>query len=552
MTPRRFKIISGVWLALVSLGLAGARAQPGPPLNVSQVAGQTTFFWTNNSSIFILQSVTNLAHPVNWTWPGMVGFFGQTNVQVNGPQNFFRLSQVTPLFQFAVFYNLDLEANPGGASYINGDVWCNGNLWTSPAGPLTFGGQVGATGQINYTRNPNDPFANGSSNNVIYTFTTNNPMPNAGPLGFAVPVSTNANRSLANFLQLMNLPPASLAPPDFEAAYSSNGLSYYYNAVDLIISNSPKGLKGTFGTNITVFYQNPNNPLNYLIPVPGDVLVYSNVTVVGPIRTTNFVTAYSWVTNASFYDYREGDTVQAVQINVAAMNTWLTNAAGTGGLQYNTLNDSGGTSKGHLINSIYVYNSVPLVSNSQLPAVRLINGAILPPHGLTVITPQPLYVWGNYNIETNATGGSSAGTTNTTYTLPAAIMADAVTVLSARWLDSYTSSTSLSTRLVGNTLTVNAAVIEGIVPSFTDAGSVKHYSGGLENYFRLLENWSGQSLWYNGSFVAMFPSQYATNYWQSPGVYYQVPTRDWGLDQNFKNFFKLPPLTPYVVNFVTP
>jgi hypothetical protein len=69
----------------------------------------------------------------------------------------------------------------------------------------------------------------------------------------------------------------------------------------------------------------------------------------------------------------------------------------------------------------------------------------------------------------------------------------------------------------------------------------------VENFLRLLENWSGSTLWYNGSIVVMFPSQYATNYWQAPGSspdYYNVPTRKWAFDTNFENYLNLPPMTP--------
>jgi hypothetical protein len=42
----------------------------------------------------------------------------------------------------------------------------------------------------------------------------------------------------------------------------------------------------------------------------------------------------------------------------------------------------------------------------------------------------------------------------------------------------------------------------------------------------------------------MFPSIYATSFWQVPGNYYGVPTRHWNFDVNFTNPNKLPPLTP--------
>ena len=78
------------------------------------------------------------------------------------------------------------------------------------------------------------------------------------------------------------------------------------------------------------------------------------------------------------------------------------------------------------------------------------------------------------------------------------------------------------------------------------------YSGGVENFIRLLENWNSFTLTYNGSIVVMFPSQYATNKWQQTGVYYTAPRRNWAFDVNFTDPNQLPPLTPVVENFITP
>jgi hypothetical protein len=262
-------------------------------------------------------------------------------------------------------------------------------------------------------------------------------------------------------------------------------------------------------------------------------------------HTTNYF--YSFVTNVSFYDYRETKTVKAVQLDVGKFNTWLTTS--TSGQTFNSRNTSGITSKGHPINLVYVYNSIPPASGSPgvLPAVRVINGQELLPSGFTVATPFPLYVLGNYNTTTN---GSTFSTIlgDTTNTYPAALMGDAITVLSAGWNDNlYTSSYPLSARPSVNT-TINAATLQGIVPS-----DGTHYSGGVENFLRLLENWSSATtLTYNGSIVVMFPSQYANSPWPGSGTVYGVPTRRWGFDPNFLNLGKLPPGTPMVVNQAGP
>jgi hypothetical protein len=182
-----------------------------------------------------------------------------------------------------------------------------------------------------------------------------------------------------------------------------------------------------------------------------------------------------------------------------------------------------------------------MINGAQLPSTTDPGGSGRTSSGLTVTTPQPIYIKGDYNVQTSA--GTSSGA-NTTYTYPAAIMGDAITVLSSSWNDTgsaYLAGGSLGSRNASST-TINAAALEGIVQSTNSGGN--HYSGGIENFMRLEEDWTGDTLTYNGSIVVMFPSIYATSFWQIPGNYYQPPTRHWGFDVNFTNPGKLPPLTP--------
>src|SRR5207245_667413 len=92
--------------------------------------------------------------------------------------------------------------------------------------------------------------------------------------------------------------------------------------------------------------------------------------------------------------------------------------------------------------------------------------------------------------------------------------------------------------------TVNAAVLTGIVYS-TDASS-NHFSGGVMNLPRLLEDWGNgtDKLTLNTSIVNLFNSVQATNWFMNPGVYYYAPTRQFSFDNNFTNSVKLPPGTP--------
>jgi hypothetical protein len=418
-----------------------------------------------------------------------------------------------PIFQFAIFYNLNMEIDPGAAMTVTGPVFSNGGMWAGTAN-LNFKSSVAAVGSI-YTNtsagNTYDPYIPSLTNysggqSGLAVFSGGAPTP--GQDALAMPIGTNS--SPAAVQQLLGLPPS---------GESTNPESpYFYNEADIIISNSSSGT-------LSAFFQNSNTVTSIPYNAGQMTLTTNGVTI-----TTNF-NQYSFATNANFYDYREGKTVNAVQVNVGAFNTWMTNTLT--GINDNQANNS---LQGHNIDSIYVYNNVPL-SNTNLPAVRLSNGSVLPSAGLTVVTPDPIYVLGNYN----ANGTSLNNGTNVANTEPAALIGDAITLLSTNWNDAtYTNGYSLNSRNPANT-TVNAAAFEGI-----DQSSGTNYSGGVENFLRLLENWSGDTLTYNGSIVVMFPSQFATNRWQQTGIYYNPPTRSWAFDVNFKNQSQAPPLTPSV------
>jgi hypothetical protein len=294
---------------------------------------------------------------------------------------------------------------------------------------------------------------------------------------------------------------------------SPTGKSRLHNHAMLIVSNSPSG-------NLTV---TSGEWYNYF-SIPPDV--------------TNAVTgakSYSFVANVSFYDYRERKQVQATQLDVGKLGTWIKNSGPAGGAGLETLAQVFGKN----LDSVYVLNRQ---AGAGLPAVRVVNGATLPDSGLTVATARPIYVQGHYNLNN---GDTTPGQANTSLTKPAALMGDSITILSGNWSDSYNSGMGLSGRNAVNT-TVNAAFLTGIVESGRDSLGNPHYSGGVENLPRFLENWSGRTFTYNGSMVVMFPSRYATNYWQSTGIYYNPPARRWAFDLNFLDQNRLPPLAPSV------
>jgi len=533
-------------------------------------SGNSVPYWPGYYGMLTLQATTNLSPPVAWTdLPNAVTESGTTTVTNAYPQQFFRVAPLLPIYQFAIFYNLNLEIMSAAAFNVYGPVFCNQNIWEGSTYCTFFSAVTAAGTNAVQAANPfsADYMGSGPASFVM----AGQPTSHAPPLALA---GFGTNSDPATMRSLLDLPPAAYALGS-AAAYSANGSAYLANSCDLVITNFASGTNAgsalPVGTNYIVYLQD-----NSLTPLPYDFykLKTGGATNYLPsTQTTNIAYAgFSWITNVTFYDWREGwnngsgpaKKVQALQINLTTFSLWITNTARNGGSDPLGVNPDPTKllHTGHHLDSIYVYTGVPLTT-SQLPAIRLVNGAQLPnpgnstsPAGLSVATPFPMYVLGNYNTQTF--NGSALGKycTNgaTTYTVPAALMADAVTILSPSWID-YTSSSKTIGGPSASSTTVNAAVLEGIVQSNPtasgDLGMNGDYSGGVENSLRMLENWSSQTLTYNGSIVVLFSSQYATNCWRQTGEYYTAPTRHWAFDLNFQNYGKLPPLTPAVKNYVS-
>jgi hypothetical protein len=68
--------------------------------------------------------------------------------------------------------------------------------------------------------------------------------------------------------------------------------------------------------------------------------------------------------------------------------------------------------------------------------------------------------------------------------------------------------------------------------------------GGLHNFLRYLENWGGQTLYYDGSLVSMYYSEYNTGTFKCCATVYSPPTRSYAFDTLFLNPANLPPGTP--------
>jgi Tfp pilus assembly protein PilX len=168
--------------------------------------------------------------------------------------------------------------------------------------------------------------------------------------------------------------------------------------------------------------------------------------------------------------------------------------------------------------------------------------------GFTVASENPVYVHGNYNsAASDPFWGVGTGTTPHS---AAAIIADAVTLLSNNWTDanSLNNPTNLGGR--GATTTYYRMAIAGgknvpfPQPGFAGVAQDFGTDGGLHNFLRYLENWGGQTLFYNGSLVSMYYSEYDTGVFKCCTTVYSPPTRSYAFDTQFLNPANLPPGTP--------
>jgi hypothetical protein len=97
--------------------------------------------------------------------------------------------------------------------------------------------------------------------------------------------------------------------------------------------------------------------------------------------------------------------------------------------------------------------------------------------------------------------------------------------------------------------TINTAFLSGTDITTCNTGQIC-YNGGLENYPRFSEGWTGTiTLTYRGSFVSTSTPVHVSGTWKrSDGVgYYGAPGRNWDYDTRFNAAQNLPPLCPRFV-----
>lgn len=477
------------------------------------------------------------------------------------------------------------EIDPGAPMYINGTIYAGGSLYIQSSN-LNLQQDTSYTGSLTIGPAPSDGHSAGSGNP---TWPSGDP-PHLG-----------SEQKLIDVLD-------SSFDQNYVGAGSYSDPGIYSGTNPLVLNPNDKGYhelleeqSGTYSDPLQIDTGGDNERLasnaDYRIYVDAsnNVTIYKSGTSTTALSGTSAeyqAIANALVTNTVLYDGRVGSAVRLLTVDVNtiskayAANTITDNnvyagAQANDGLLLYVEDTSAGTtstvptynynikyaSGTNGVGPKIAYSSSHLTSGT-VRGIRLVNSGSLPTGhssgstnlngGLTVASPNPVYIQGDYNTGSTMTGsftsgtatftnqptsnnGSSVYTTGTsspdetsgTYSKqPSVIAADAVTILSNNWSDAN-SNASISNRTPANT-TINAAIVSGNVPTATLGGN--GYSGGIENFPRLLENWSSSKyLTIHGSFALLYNSEQATQPWTTAG-YYNAPNRRWFFDSILQNY----------------
>ena len=487
--------------------------------------------------------------------------------------------RLVPLFQFAAFYDKDLEILPGPNMTLDGRVHANGDLYLASGRTLQINGQVtaavrdGGTGGFVH-RGRKD--RNRCEGTVRVRIPGDNPaLPCAGSSFDPVPapVIETFQGQIRTQLDTLTVPP----PEEFGQA----GL--YWNEADVrvgldlrdgladaravVLRPTLAGGEPQIDAALTTTLESclAADPTSRAYGVrPHQGLAGSPTPRDPAVIYGDDVRAVEW--SNSFRDRRENrwnDDQRTsyrlmLEVDVRGVLDCLQDNrlgffAGRGAGQ----NDIGTDRNGGL-----VWYFTVLGPESDAPSsgygVRLRNAEVLGSSlpgapeisGLTVVSDQAVFTSGNYNGATGRPLPSDSGAPNPADPLwrPAAILADTLHILSGRrgpqanndtyhddptalpagsmyTTDSVPNDEGETIRRVlgnrqANTTTVAAALLANTdTTGGTDGtgGQGGDYNGGLENYPRMHETWGGRTLRYSGSFVSLGEPDRSTGAWPGTG-----------------------------------
>lgn len=419
--------------------------------------------------------------------------------------------QIISPWNYAVFYDSDLEIHPGPSQVITGWVHTNGILYTGHA-QLTFGSKVTDVQGWSIGFMPGDGQHPGETP-LSPSYQADIPPAkdvNHQPFGidpWAVFAARHADGSNDGWLELVKRPVPGQTDPQPDARY--------YNQADIHIL-----INGSNNVTLT----NINGTAINSSSTGKDLQLY-NV-----FKASTGAVVPDTSADPGIQDNREAAQVRLVTLDISK----ITNAVNNGTLAFNGIVYIADTSAGS-------------TGGTPKRGVKIINATSIPNGGLSVVTENPLYIRGNVNTGPNNPPSNTVpdptqplGSGYTSQ--PALFAGDSINLLSNAWNDANSTQTT-SSRKATNT-TVNAAILGGIVPT----GAVgTNYSGGAENFPRFLEDWNGIYLTYYGSMVCLYDSAQGTGIWGKSNVYVP-PTRRWYFDTALRQ--KPPPGKLTTVNYL--
>ncbi len=488
----------------------------------------------------------------------------------------------TSLYQYAVFYQGNLELAAGGNMTITGPISTNASAYvgSQPGYTLTVSDSFYYFQDFNGAADP----LTGETQRLEGSGALDDPVYNPNPEAAAP-----ANQAAQRAQQVIKM-----------ASQSS-----FIGGVDVAadIANYPSAytnLQGVVDPNEVyraVIAPPPTDANGNLIPedpVVADSRLYNTagllITVTEDSSGVNHVHygyASSNAATLSAYDTAITTTETALGVHIVPTVRTLEAdprelIAGTNGVNLTTLDvgalnavlqtvmPANATLQTAYNGVVYVHdntNNANVPTSPQAPGavngVLLQNGATTPnfsdpngnPLGFTVVSNNGVYVKGDYN--TTQITLPSVGQVNN----PAAVMGDAITAVSQGWTPSSTlapiSARQSNADGTSPTMTINAAILTGNTPSTTSTNS-----GGVQNLVRMIEDWydpvgsgSGLTLVLNGSLGQLFTSKYFTGKYVGNGinpiindrVYLQPKTRTFDYDTAFKT--RTPAGSPTTTNF---
>jgi hypothetical protein len=437
----------------------------------------------------------------------------------------------------------NVEFHPGPDMYLNGTVYVGGNLYTAH-NSLHFMQDVTFTGTQYLSFRPEDSRYGSETPNITIGGLSDN-------WSLSNPPHVGAQQ------KLLDVPMSNLDPNFLDDAISNdkdsdgnpNNNGYHEIIEEVTDSNKSDPLQLDSDTS-----ERLSNAADYRVYVDkqNTLTIYPNTSTTA-LSTTSaeyMAIANAITLNTAMTDDREGDNVRMVSVDVSQ----ITSAANAGTLKdtNSTINGSGGdgfliyvsdTSVGTSVKTNIMDSSTgtkTAVTSSKVRGVKLVNGATLPNAGLTIVSPNPVYIQGDYNTGSTS-GAQPQSNTTSNYTPPtdtpsptvspynriaSAVVGDAVNILSNNWNDANSPS-GLSSRVASST-TVNTAIVAGNVPTTTSS-----YSGGVENFTRFHEDWSSSYFTIYGALALLFDSEQAIHPWSNAS--YNPPNRRWYYDTLFQS-----------------